>query len=263
MEMKLDLTGQRFGRLTVVRYSGSDSNYRTRWECKCDCGNYKIVKTIDLTRGATRSCGCLRKEAVKNQKQMYPEDVRNKRLRYIWHGMRRRCNDSKSNYFYRYGQRGIKVCDEWNNDYVAFARWALQNGYNDHLTLDRIDNDGNYEPSNCRWITEKEQHRNTSTCRYYTHNGVTKTLIEWAEEYGIHKNTLSQRLNSGMSIDEALVAGNSHRNGRRIPIRCVDTAEEFSSISDAAKKYNANISSIAAALRTGRMSHGMKWEYVH
>ena len=261
--MRLDLTGRRFGRLTVINCLGSDANYRVHWNCKCDCGNYKDVKTVDLTRGATRSCGCLFKETANNQKQMYPKDVRIKRLRHIWHGMRRRCNDKNHNCYSRYGLRGIKVCDEWNNDYVAFARWALSNGYAENLTIDRINNDGNYEPSNCRWIPEKEQHRNTSTCRYVTFRGATKTLTEWAEEYDIPNSTLERRLDKGFSMEEAVSMGNPHRNGRKIPIRCLDTMEEFQSISAAAKKYNINISNLADAVRTGRPAFGMKWEYVY
>lgn len=205
----------------------------------------------------------MNREAVKNQMKVYPADVRIQRLRHIWHGMRRRCSDVRHKNYNRYGGRGIKVCDEWNNNYVAFARWSLKNGYKDNLTIDRINYDGNYEPSNCRWIPEKDQHRNTCTCRYFTFNSITKTITEWADEYGIHKNTLTQRLDSGMSIEDALNANNPHRRGRRIPVRCIDTNEVFPSITAAANKYHANTSCIAEALRTGRISHGKRWEYVY
>ncbi len=259
--MKLDLTGQRFGRLTVIEERPATTKYKIEWLCKCDCGNYKIVKTTNLRRGATKSCGCLHDETVKNQAQMYPKDVRIKRLRHIWHGMIRRCNDKSQKYYYRYGGRGIKVCDEWN-DYVVFARWALSNGYADELKIDRIDNDGNYEPGNCRWITEKEQHRNTSRNRYETINGVTKTIVEWAEEYNIRPKLLRNRLSQGMNIVEALTKERKWR-GRGIPIRCIDTGEIFPSSTAAARKYNVNASSLNQAARTKRKSCGMRWEQIY
>lgn len=259
--MKLELKGQRFGRLTVIEYAGS-KNYKTLWLCKCDCGKEKVVKGQDLKRGSTRSCGCLRDEAVKNQKQMYPVDVRIKRLRHIWHGMMRRCNDPGQKYYHRYGGRGISVCDEWK-DYVVFARWAINNGYSDELKIDRIDNNGNYEPGNCRWVTEKQQHNNTSRCRFVTINGEKKTITEWAEENGIDPNTVFTRLGKGMNLDEALTKPTHRNGGHGIPIRCVETGEEFPSITVAAKEYHANISCIAEAARTGRTSCGKHWEHIY
>lgn len=260
--MNLDLIGKRYGRLTVIKRLDS-VNYRVRWLCKCDCGNEKIVKTIDLQRGATKSCGCLQKERRENQPSKYPKDLRINRLRHIWYGMIRRCTRQDYNFYHRYGGRGITVCDEWK-EYIPFARWSLANGYADNLTLDRINFDGNYEPSNCRWIPEKEQHNNTSANIYLTMNGESKTITQWAKEYGIHRNTFDQRIKSGKSIEEALKTPEHRIKGNRgMPIKCVETGEEFTSGMAAAKKYGLNASSITAAARTGRLSYGKHWEYIY
>lgn len=192
----------------------------------------------------------------------YPEDVRIKRLRYIWHGMRRRCCDPKHSSYYSYGGRGIKVCDEWQ-DYVQFARWALNNGYAENLKIDRIDNDGNYEPENCRWVTEKQQHCNRQNSRFATINGIKKTITEWAADYGQDPNTVFTRINKGMSIEEALSKRTHRHGGHGIPVRCIDTGEEFPSASTAANKYGYNTSCIARAARLKRTSYGMRWEQIY
>lgn len=192
----------------------------------------------------------------------YPDDVKIPRLRYIWHGMLRRCTKENHNCYHRYGGRGISVCEEWK-DYVLFARWAIKNGYADGLSLDRINNDGNYEPNNCRWITEKEQHNNTCRSQFATIDGVKKTITEWAEEYSMNPNTIFTRLGRGMDILTALNKKTHRNGGPGIPIRCVETGEEFSSATAAAKKYNANISCIAKAARTGKMSYGKHWEHIY
>ena len=139
-----DLTGQRFGRLTVLERT------ELKWLCKCDCGNKKIVAGGHLVSGDTKSCGCLR---IKH-------GMRNTRLYSIWHGMKERCYNTKHKFYKHYGGRGIKVCEEWKNDFQTFADWALSHGYADNLTIDRIDVNGNYEPSNCQWATNAEQQRN-------------------------------------------------------------------------------------------------------
>lgn len=203
--MKLDLTGQRFGKLTVIERGENKGKYTT-WICKCDCGNIKRIRTDALRSGVTVSCGKHQLDHLKNRQYKYPQDVRNRRIRNVWHGMMRRCNDEKDRSFKNYGGRGIKVCEEWN-DYVSFARWAMRNGYSRNLTLDRIDNDGNYEPSNCKWSTQHEQRCNKQNSRRETINGITKTVSEWAKEYGVHPNTVYRRLDRGISINNALRKG--------------------------------------------------------
>jgi hypothetical protein len=118
--------------------------------------------------------------------------------------MMTRCNNPKSDRYYRYGGRGIKVCDEWLHNYTAFRDWALSHGYEEGLTIDRIDLDGNYNPENCRWITPSEQMKNTSTNCFLTFNGETLILAEWSRRVGISAETISRRIKRGWSIERAL-----------------------------------------------------------
>lgn len=202
-----DITGQRFGRLVAIRKVDGDPKLKKKtaqWLCKCDCGNYCVKNGYSLRRLWTRSCGCLQVESAKeSQKKFFKHGDTRSRLHRIWSDMRMRCSTnafgkSRKNYY----ERGIRVCAEWN-DYDTFKKWAIENGYAENLTIDRIDNEKGYCPENCRWATPKQQARNTRVCVYY--NG--KTLGEWAEISGIHKNTLRYRLKHGMSIENAL--GNS------------------------------------------------------
>lgn len=197
----VDLTGQRFGRLTVIERDLSIPHEKgVHWKCRCDCGNFKSVKTSNLTKEyrGIKSCGCLLAETRTK------DDFHDSKLYKIYHQIKYRCyNKNASDYEY-YGGRGITMCDEWLYDGYSFYVWALSSGYRDGLTVDRIDVNGNYSPDNCRWITMKEQSNNRRSNHTITYNGKTQSLAKWAEELGMSYTTLRCRLNQyHMSVDEA------------------------------------------------------------
>lgn len=211
MSKRTDRTGNRFGRLVVVRFVGVGKNWAGIWECKCDCGNTVEVLYNNLHTGTTKSCGCLKIEkTIKRSTKhgMTGGHGHYTRIYRIWLNMRRRCLSKKCQDYHYYGGRGITICPEWD-DYAVFHSWAYANGYTDSLTLERIDNDGNYEPSNCKWATRKEQARNTRQNHYITYNDKTLTLMEWSEILGIHWGTLLGRLRRGWSIEKTLTTSKS------------------------------------------------------
>lgn len=205
----IDLTGKRYGRL-VVQGLGSKKGSQHTWKCICDCGNIKEVKGCYLRNGQTKSCGCLKKEFLKdtaNPKKIHTKhNGTHTRLHRIWLKMRNRCNNPNNDRYASYGGRGIRVCDEWSgeNGFVNFRDWALENGYDDSLSIDRINVDGNYEPSNCRWATVKMQARNKRNSRNFTIDGKNKNIAEWCEIYGINENNVRSRIKLGWTIEEAL-----------------------------------------------------------
>lgn len=207
MSKLIDETGNRYHSLTVIKVVGIKrypSCTKRLWECRCDCGNTIITPMGPLKNGRTKSCGCLmkRNRYIVGRKH----GMSDSRLFRIWANMLSRCTNPNTSYYKRYGGRGIKVCDEWNGEdgSTNFINWALKNGYEHRLTLDRINNNGNYEPSNCRWITNKAQQRNKSTNKLLTLNGETHCVCEWSEKIGISTNTLNQRLNRGWSVEKTL-----------------------------------------------------------
>ena len=177
MTLKEDLTGRTFGRLTVLSYVD-----KGRWLCQCECGTKKIVSGHNLKIGATKSCGCWRRKILRETHLKHGGD--GTRLFHIWTNMRRRCYNMNHHKYHNYGERGIRVCDEWLWDFVPFRDWAMANGYSDTLSIDRIDVNGDYKPSNCRWATAKQQARNRSNTRYIEYNGERHCLSEWKEILG-------------------------------------------------------------------------------
>lgn len=196
--MKLnDLTGLTFGRLYVLERAGSNKWGNALWRCKCSCGKETVVNNGNLRAGNTRSCGCLYREST------YIHDLHGTPEYHTWQSMNGRCHNPNNQSFDRYGGRGISVCDRWRYSFVNFLADMGKRPTPDH-SIDRINNDGNYEPGNCHWATKSEQSRNTRSNRLLTHDGQTLTLTEWAEIKGINRTTLEGRLIRGWPVDRAL-----------------------------------------------------------
>ena len=203
MSREKDLTGQRFGRLVVIekagRYVSPHGKTATIWLCQCDCGNTKEAITSELTAGRVKSCGCYQIEA------RFTHKLTNHKLYWVYQGMKDRCYRPNNKHYSDYGGRGITVCDEWIEDFVNFYNWAINNGYQEGLTIDRIDVDGNYEPSNCRWVTTKEQQFNKRNNKKFFHDGKNLTLPEWSEILHISLDTLVSRIYTrGWNVERAL-----------------------------------------------------------
>lgn len=192
----IDLTGKRYGRLTVLRKikKGKGNIF---WECQCDCGNTVEVKGAYLRSGNTKSCGCLLEETRRKPKRQ-THRMSKTRLYREWSSMHRRCrkeyHESK-NYF----DKGIVVCEEWGK-FEPFSEWAFSNGYSDSLTLDRIDNSKGYSPDNCRWATMKEQQNNRSNNVIIEYMGETKTLKQWCEHFGLNYGMVKRRMANGWEV---------------------------------------------------------------
>lgn len=187
-----DLSGKRFGRWTVIERVYQEGMTGTLFKCECDCGNTGVVSSSTLLKGKSKSCGCYQK--IYDAESNKTHGMSGTRIWRIWSCMKARCNNEKDTTYQYYGARGIKVCDDWNNSFESFHEWSVDNGYNENLTLDRIDVDGNYEPENCRWITMKEQGSNRRNNVLYELNGQKKTLPQWGEEYGIDYRKVYRRM---------------------------------------------------------------------
>jgi hypothetical protein len=210
--MKLDnLLSKRFGRYTVIGFSHRDKLGKIFWMCRCDCGTEKSVDGFKLKSGHTKSCGCYNREKARLTKTIHKDSIKGhrKRLYSIWVNIKQRCFNQKATSYPRYGGKGITMCEEWENDYRNFKAWALCNGYDDDLTIDRIDNKGNYEPLNCRWVTCKDQSRNTSRNKLFEHNGKVLCLSEWCELLNLNYGTILHRVRRGKTFQEAIAFGNN------------------------------------------------------
>ena len=206
MPKRIDLIGQSFSHLFVLNYVGSDNNGHALWNCKCECGKEKVIPAHKLMQGEVKSCGCMHRK--------YSHGLTNTRLYHIWRTTKARCLDKNAQKYSSYGGRGISICDEWKDNFQAFYEWAMANGYDDDLTIDRIDANGNYEPSNCRWATSKEQANNRRTNRYIEFEGVVHTISEWSDITGITKSALYHRFSRGWSAEKALTTPMYGSTGR-------------------------------------------------
>lgn len=204
-----NIAGKRFGRLVVISrdidHFTESGNRQVTWICRCDCGANISVRATHLRNGHTKSCGCLKKEgaARRVRKMNTTHGLRNSRLYSIWRGMINRCNNKKHKSSHIYMGRGIKVCEEWRS-FEVFRNWAIANGYEPSLTIDRIDNDSGYSPCNCRWVSIKAQANNRRANRKLTFNGLTKTISEWSDATGITAGTIADRIDRGWDEQSAL-----------------------------------------------------------
>ncbi len=201
----VDLTGKKFGHLLVIKRVENDKHNNARFECVCDCGNKSIVLGTSLTQGETRSCGKC-KQPMNTKYSSYKNLPYWEEISTSYRAMKERCYRKNNSNYDRYGGRGIIVCNEWlgKNGRINFYNWAIENGYRKDLTIDRIDNNGNYEPSNCRWANIFEQANNKRNNLKITYNGKTKTLLQWSRIFGIKWVTLRYRILHGWDIEKAL-----------------------------------------------------------
>lgn len=206
MAKKLSLENQKFGRLTVIKFSHKDSNWNSFWFCMCDCGNEKIVSRNHLVTSHTKSCGCLNKQTLWKVKHR----MVGQRFYKIWKGIKNRCLNNRNPKFKNWGGRGITVCKRWLI-FTNFRDDMLQS-YNDHVkkfgekqtTIDRVDNNKGYSPENCRFATYKEQCNNTRKNRWITFDGKKLTMKQWAEKLNIKYSIIQDRIKDGWTIEEVL-----------------------------------------------------------
>lgn len=193
MSKLIDLTGQKFEYLTVLK---RNENHKTKnknkaiWLCKCKCGNFVSVESYDLRKGFVKSCGCYKKEHPARFKHGHTHT----RLHSIWLGIIKRCTYKNNKIYKYYGGRGIKIDPTWESDFLKFYSWAMNNGYQENLSIDRIDNEKGYSPDNCRWVTKIEQANNKRSNLLVSYNGRTQTISQWAKEKNIDYFKLRSRI---------------------------------------------------------------------
>lgn len=209
MSKIIDLTGKIFHKLTVLKRAKKTQNHYACWECLCECGNVTVVCGNDLRTGHTGSCGCLRKELA--FKKTFVHGMSNTSTYNTWFHMINRCYNPADSTFANYGGRGITVCQKWRNDFMAFYKDVGERPSKKH-SIDRIDTNGDYNPTNVRWATQKEQCNNKRNNINITINGQMHTAIQWASLVGIEPNTLYARLRRGWPPEKAILAPIRHRN---------------------------------------------------
>ncbi len=200
----IDLTGQKFGRLTVMSRAENDKHGNSRFVCKCDCGKEKIIQSQSLLSGRTKSCGCfnieksaLRCKILGNSSKTH--GLRNTRLYHVWNDMKVRCYNPHSSNYKNYGGRGIGICSKWREDFKAFYDWAMANGYDEdaprgECTIDRIDNNKGYSPDNCRWVTVRTQNNNKRKGKTFIYEGIKyESRAEASRQLGIPSTTLFKK----------------------------------------------------------------------
>ncbi|HEX3058063.1 MAG TPA: hypothetical protein VHP62_01805 [Usitatibacter sp.] len=209
----MDLTGHRYGRLTVVSYEGMTPSRNKLWRCRCDCGGESIAQLGNLRNGTTQSCGCLHSEVTR---QINSRHGLSKTPEYqAWRAIQDRCYNANLPVYKNYGARGITVCQRWRDSLAAFIKDMGPRPSRRH-SIDRIDNDGNYEPGNCRWATALQQARNRRACVRLTHNGRTMSPAEWAAVTGLNYGTIMSRVEHGWPTERVLAPLTRHARYPRV-----------------------------------------------
>lgn len=203
---RTDITGEKFGKLTVIKRNGyttdKDGKRTSLWLCKCECGNEVTTTQHNLVTGGRKSCGCLRNKIKESHTH---HNMSHTRIYGIYNGMLTRCYNKNDMHYKYYGERGIKVCDIWKNDFLSFYKWAMDNGYKEDLSIDRINVNGNYEPNNCRWADSQTQSENTRKNVRYNVYGESLLIREIHEKYNIPISTLKGRMKKyNISMEEAI-----------------------------------------------------------
>ena len=201
-----DLTGQKFNKLTVLELASRNPVY---WKCLCDCGNITYVRPMNLKRNMVKSCGCLHHRGNPSH------NLSHTRIYRIYKKIKRRCYVKDDPAYKDYGGRGIYMCDEWKESVENFYNWAMQNGYSDNLSIDRIDNNSGYSPENCRWATTKMQCNNRRSNIVVTIGNKTMNVAQWCEELGLNKGSIYSRIEKGWNPVEALTYTDDARKFKR------------------------------------------------
>jgi hypothetical protein len=203
MTRVINLIGKTFGRLTVIERGNNDNSGSSKWICKCECGNIKEIVGTVLRDGRSNSCGCLHKESISNM--MSTHRLTNTSLYRVFRSMKERCSNPNCESYHYYGGRGINVCNEWRNDFLSFHKWAYENGYKKDLSIDRIDNNGNYCPENCKWSTSKEQANNKRNNILISYEGNLVSITEASRLSGIAHSTLNSRVINKCNPDKLFI----------------------------------------------------------
>lgn len=269
--MEKNLIGQKFNRWTVIgegtsrlyKHKNYENGYPQRyWLCKCECGTIREVSENSLINGKTKSCGCFQKEVTKSF--LYTHKKSKTRIYGIWCSIKERTRNNNSTSFVNYGGRGISVCEEWSNSFDSFYKWSMENGYNENLSIDRINVNGNYEPSNCRWIAMDEQARNKRNTVYITYNGQTFNVHDWSFLVGVPESLIKSRYHSGWNPEDILFKPYSGRKSQKV-MAITENGEEliFNSKNEAIKSMNVTQYSLEKLLNNETVrTNKYKWKYV-
>ena len=229
----IDLTGQKIGFLTVLQRLPQYTHKKTYYKCKCDCGKEIITYYGNLASGHTKSCGCYMKKLAS---EMFSTHRKSSTVLYKrWSGIKERCYSPNSTKYYRYGARGIKMCDEWKNDFIKFYDWSINNGFSENLTIDRIDVNGDYCPENCKWSNNIEQANNKTNSRFITYKGKTQTVAQWSRETGVAYDNIIARLRLGWDVDSIFTKPADNKkyydyNGEKLTIKDMARITGFSEV---------------------------------